>query len=122
MRENIVLASRKELIVELQEDFALSENKIRRWTDAGILIPVGIDPRDGKSFRYHIDCVRIRLSVFNRIRFKFRKATLEVIGEKFQQVFGSEDDGDERLKQEMEETKKRSDLIKKYVNEISSLK
>lgn len=114
-----MLVTMKQLIKQLQPEFDLSPNKIRRWTEAGILILAEID-EDGKSFLYHIDCVRVRLAVFKRVRLKYRKESLKGIGEKFKEVFGGEEDEDENLKRDLEKSRKMDNVIKKYVNEVSS--
>jgi DNA-binding transcriptional MerR regulator len=100
-------------IRELAEQVGIKESKIRRWTKKGILTPIRKSSEDGKSFLYNLDCVQVKLEILDRIRIDF--PSLDVIGEKFQQVFGRRDCD---LLEDLQTAPSHKELIKKYVESI----
>ena len=100
-------------IRELAEHVGIKESKIRRWTKKRILTPIRKSSEDGKSFLYNLDCVQVKLEILDRIRIDF--SSLDEIGERFQEVFGRRDSD---LREALQTTSSRKDLVKKYVESI----
>ena len=103
-------------IKELAEELEIKVSKIRRWTKKGLLTPISKSKDDGKSFLYHIDCVKIKLEVLDRIRIDF--TSLDEIGARFEKAFGRRDSD---LLLALQTTGNRKELIKKYAQEIRGL-
>ena len=102
-------------IKELSEQTGFKASKIRRWTKKGILTPVSKSEDDGKSYLYHIDCVRIKTGIVKRIIIDF---SLEAIGARFQKVFGRRNSN---LLEELQRTQNHSDLVRKYTEMVRVL-
>ena len=102
-------------IKELSEQTGFKASKIRRWTKKGILTPVSKSEDDGKSYLYHIDCVRIKTDIVKRIIIDF---SLEAIGARFLKVFGSRNS---ILIDELQQTQNHSDLVRKYTQMVRTL-
>ena len=103
-------------IRELSELVEIKESKIRRWTKKGILTPVSVSSKDGKSLLYHLDCVKVKLEILERIRIDFND--LSEIGAVFQKVFGRRDSD---LREALQRSENRKELIRKYLEEIREL-
>ena len=102
-------------IKELAQLVGIKESKIRRWTKKGILTPIRKSSEDGKSFLYNLDSVQVKLEILDRIRIDF--PSLDVIGERFQQVFGRRD---RDLLEALQTAASHKELIKRYVEAIRS--
>ncbi|RLA78495.1 MAG: hypothetical protein DRG33_05425 [Deltaproteobacteria bacterium] len=76
-------------VQEIAKQFDLNAAKIRRWTKIGILTPIRKCDKDGKSFLYNSDCIKIKLEILERIRIEF--SDLNEIGVRFKKVFGRRD-------------------------------
>jgi DNA-binding transcriptional MerR regulator len=73
-------------VQEMSKQFGMNEAKIRRWTKKGILAPIKKCDKNGKSFLYNQDCVKIKLEILKLIRVEF--SDLNEIGARFKKVFG----------------------------------
>ena len=76
-------------VQEIAKQFDLNEAKIRRWTKKGILTPIKKCDKNGKSFLYNSDCVKIKLEIVEIIRIEF--SDLNEIGARFKKIFGHRD-------------------------------
>ena len=76
-------------VQEIVKQFGMNEAKIRRWTKKGILAPIKKCDKNGKSFLYNRDCVKIKLEILKLIRVEF--SDLKEIGARFKKVFGRRD-------------------------------
>jgi hypothetical protein len=100
-------------INRLSDELGIKVSKIRNWKKAKIFTPMSVDPEDGKTLLYHIECEKMKYKIAKELRVDL---SVEEIGDRFWKTFGTKN---KELIKELERTDKDEKLIDRYVKEMS---
>ena len=100
---------------ELAKHLETTIYKVRRYTKLGILTPVSIHKKDGKTFLYDSRCAEIKLELLHNLRLDYPLAEL---GRIFKRVFGKRD---VNLIKALHSLVDKEDVMRKFEKEIEGL-